>query len=696
MGNWTVSAWPILASAALKSTLVLGVAWILSTLLRRRSAAARHMVWTASAAALVALPLLSLVLPALRVRLANHVLPSDTTLVFRTSSAAPAAVSGAATPGQPLIGPAAAAHHVPDRPLTGKDALVILWTLGLTAGLLQMLAGSAVLWRTRRRARISPDQETADGLTIRFGIGQPVQVLEAEAVMPMTFGVLRPTILLPETARTWSVERRHVVLLHELAHIARGDAGTQLLARAALALHWWNPLAWLAWREFLKERERAADDLVLSAGAVASNYAGHLLEIARTLQFKTPVSAAAVCMARRSELEGRLLSILDGQVQRGHLRRNATVLAVIAAVAIIAPLAAVRAQAQGDQDAPPSVDTAISRAAALKSHQILDEAAIGYEQLRKWAEAQQLREASLVMVEKTSGPLSNDYVAGLVKLGDLARKRFAMKEAVDYYTKALAQGDRPEVFAALINLGRANLMHTAAGPTPGADTDANLRLRTQSLTQSLAQAIGILPDPAKAMEYFKRARNVAPTNNDLGTALMWMAMVRQNQDDGEAEAESLFNSSLAASDPASAEQALTLEFYGQFLRAHHRASQADTVTARARTIRRDRIKGMGPAEVASSAVMRVGEGVSPPSLLYKVEPSYSEEARAAKYQGSVLLTVVVDVDGKAKDVDVSKGLGLGLDEQAVIAIRSWKFKPGMKEGVPVPVKATIEVNFRLM
>jgi protein TonB len=62
----------------------------------------------------------------------------------------------------------------------------------------------------------------------------------------------------------------------------------------------------------------------------------------------------------------------------------------------------------------------------------------------------------------------------------------------------------------------------------------------------------------------------------------------------------------------------------------------------------------------------------------------------------VLLTVVVDVDGRAKDIDVSKGIGLGLDEQAVLAIRQWKFKPGMKEGIAVPVKANIEVNFRLL
>src|SRR4051794_39498136 len=314
MGTWTIPAWPILVSAALKSTLVLGAAWILSTLLRRRSAAARHIVWTAAAAALVALPLLSIVLPALRVPIANRVLPADATLVFRTSAAALAATTGnglarpAATPGAP-------ARPVPDRPLNGKDTLVLLWTLGLAAGLVQMLAGSAMLWRTRRRARVSPDQQTADTLAPTLGIDHPVEILETGAVMPMTFGVLRPTVLLPDTARTWTEERRHVVLLHELAHVARGVAATQLLARAARALHWWTTLAWLASREFLTDRELAADDLVLSAGAIASSDAGRLLEIARTMQFRASGSGAAVAMARRSELERRLLAILDGQVQ---------------------------------------------------------------------------------------------------------------------------------------------------------------------------------------------------------------------------------------------------------------------------------------------------------------------------------------------------------------------------------------------
>ena len=100
MGNWTASAWPILASAALKSTLVLGAAWLITYFLRDRSAAARHMVWTASAAALVALPLLSVSLPALRVRVANAVLPADPGMVFRATADTPADAGGAAAAGR--------------------------------------------------------------------------------------------------------------------------------------------------------------------------------------------------------------------------------------------------------------------------------------------------------------------------------------------------------------------------------------------------------------------------------------------------------------------------------------------------------------------------------------------------------------------------------------------------------------------
>ena len=94
--------------------------------------------------------------------------------------------------------------------------------------------------------------------------------------------------------------------------------------------------------------------------------------------------------------------------------------------------------------------------------------------------------------------------------------------------------------------------------------------------------------------------------------------------------------------------------------------------------------------------MRVGGGVKAPSLLYKVEPAYTEEARAAKIQGTVLVYVEVDPQGKAENIRVLRSLEPGLDLKATEAVSQWKFAPGKKDSVPVTVAATIEVNFRLL
>jgi TonB family protein len=101
-----------------------------------------------------------------------------------------------------------------------------------------------------------------------------------------------------------------------------------------------------------------------------------------------------------------------------------------------------------------------------------------------------------------------------------------------------------------------------------------------------------------------------------------------------------------------------------------------------------------PQNPDESDVMHVGNGVTAPSLISKVEPEYNEQARAAKYQGSVLLSIVVGTDGRATDFKVIKSLGMGLDENAIAAVQQWRFNPGMKAGVPVKVQAQIEVNFR--
>src|SRR5260370_17572842 len=92
---------------------------------------------------------------------------------------------------------------------------------------------------------------------------------------------------------------------------------------------------------------------------------------------------------------------------------------------------------------------------------------------------------------------------------------------------------------------------------------------------------------------------------------------------------------------------------------------------------------------------RIGGGVSAPSVIFKVEPEYSEEARKAKFQGTVVLFVVVDEKGNPRDLKVIRPLGLGLDQKAIDAVENGRSKPSIKDGQAVPLKATIDVKFRL-
>jgi TonB family protein len=94
-------------------------------------------------------------------------------------------------------------------------------------------------------------------------------------------------------------------------------------------------------------------------------------------------------------------------------------------------------------------------------------------------------------------------------------------------------------------------------------------------------------------------------------------------------------------------------------------------------------------------VYRIGNGVTSPTVVSKTDPEYAEEARIANMAGTVKISTVVGVDGKVRDVQVVKSAGLGLDEKAVEAVRTWRFKPGLKDGAAVPVMVEVEVSFRL-
>jgi TonB family protein len=249
----------------------------------------------------------------------------------------------------------------------------------------------------------------------------------------------------------------------------------------------------------------------------------------------------------------------------------------------------------------------------------------------------------------------------IAELEEMRMRNHGM-DAEAFYTKALSVlGDRAESAPALMYLG----------------------LRK-------------MKNPDEAVDYFQRAQRVDPSL--AGTATMWMALVRERQQNS-AEAEALYKSALAAQNPDSAGAESTLRLYARFLKEQGRESEATSTLEHAAAIRKTLVSQANGQLTAQSQtpVLRVGGGVTAPRVLFpKTDPEYSEEARAAKYTGTVVLYLEIFPDGTPRNMRVVKGLGFGLDEKAVEAVGHWHFQPGTKDGSPVAVAAHIEVNFRLL
>ena len=261
------------------------------------------------------------------------------------SGAPPAATPGTTQSGQPAV------------ELPWATLLFGVWALGTLLLLGRLGIANLVTFRAlRTRATPSaPWVATARRLARLSGVPR-TQFVRAESItMPMAAGYLRPTVALPAEADAWPDERVTSVLLHELAHIRRRDCLTQLAASTTCALYWMNPLAWYAARALRRERERACDDAVLAAGTAGPTYAEHLLDVARAARHvTTPTWSGGVAMAHRSELEGRLMAILDDARNRQSVSYGAAGVAGVLCLALVAPLAALDPWALGAAEAQPA------------------------------------------------------------------------------------------------------------------------------------------------------------------------------------------------------------------------------------------------------------------------------------------------------------------------------------------------------
>jgi TonB family protein len=330
-----------LIACALKATFVLAVTAISARALRNGSAAMRHHAWVLGIACALALPLLTPLLPSW-----HSATLGNAARFWSAAHAAPGSVNFQKLPST-VIDAAAAS------PFSGQllSLMLLLWALGALFVVVKLLAGLARLALVSARSAPVVEEGWAQMVSSqckRLGILRPVQILLSAdpASMPLTWGFVRPRILLPTGATQWSPERRRTVLSHELAHIARHDWLAQIFAELTRALYWFHPLMWFAAAKLRSESERACDDSVLNSGVDPSHYANQLLGLARTLKNAHRGWSTALAIARPTNLERRFIAMLNPNLNRGGVSPRTGLLLKLGAFCLILPLAALRLPGQ--------------------------------------------------------------------------------------------------------------------------------------------------------------------------------------------------------------------------------------------------------------------------------------------------------------------------------------------------------------
>ena len=366
---------PLLLSLLLllvKSLCVFALAGLTLLALRRASATSRHLVCLLTLAALLALPLFAW---------------TSLSLPISVPLGGPAAVSAGAEPNPPAPFPKKEGgaepqkikygRHLPNPSFLGRGGegragvgsspapqnwgggasfLLALWLLGVLAAAVRPLLGLCGIGRLHRSSRAETDPAvrtlTAECAAL-LGLPRVPALRRGDVPVPITWGLRRPVVLLPDAADTWPDGRLRAVLLHELAHIRRRDWAAHRLADLGCALYWFHPLVWLTARRLRGESELACDDLVLSCGVPAPDYARHLLDIARALSPAAPAApTGAIGMARTARVEGRITQMLNPTQNRRALPRRTVFAALLAAALGVGILAALRPAAQAAPGVP--------------------------------------------------------------------------------------------------------------------------------------------------------------------------------------------------------------------------------------------------------------------------------------------------------------------------------------------------------
>jgi beta-lactamase regulating signal transducer with metallopeptidase domain len=319
---------PLLVSSTVKTSVIILAALLATALLRKRSAALRHGVLATALACAAILPVLEPAVPAWDVRPATR------------AAFVPAMSSWASV--EPV-------RHVAPAPASTRRVGALLapaWVAGVALSLSLLGIGLArMTWLTLRSEPLTRGRwrELADATAREYRLTRHVLLLRSShPTVLVTWGLLRPRIVLPATAAGWADDRMRIVLAHELAHIRRRDWAVQMGAELLRSVYWFNPLVWIACTRLRRESEHACDDAVLNHGVEAAEYATQLMDLARRFSAGDRtwlLLSPRPEMARPSNLERRIRAMLNDRLDRTPPTRSVRVVIALALSSLMLPLA---------------------------------------------------------------------------------------------------------------------------------------------------------------------------------------------------------------------------------------------------------------------------------------------------------------------------------------------------------------------
>jgi len=355
------SAILFLAEFALKSSIILALGLAAVRLAGRRTASFRHFVLSLALLSLLVLPLVSLapfgwetrMLPGKAAGPARSAAPQQAGFADRQRVADPSGMSVEA--GLAEGGPGAA-----DGAGVAGRIVPAAWAAGAAFILFRLAAGLFGARRLTREGETVADpiwRVIIDRFLAAVGLRRTVRLKShRDVVVPLTWGLFRPVILIPSSHGSWTDDQRSSALFHELSHIKRADFLVMMLVRLSLAAFWFNPLSWIVLARIRKEQEKACDDLVLRAGVKPSTYAANLLLFKRAAVFRWDPSAALLGLFGGSSFNERLSAILRQRLAFKEVTMKTKIMlaaAIVLAVAFIGSARPASAQAQA-QAAPPA------------------------------------------------------------------------------------------------------------------------------------------------------------------------------------------------------------------------------------------------------------------------------------------------------------------------------------------------------